>query len=108
VVETTKARRVVSKTVPITDQKRKDYMKSDFEVVHNLESGLYCEWCGCVGGENDFEEVEPEQKTELEEQAFDKNSHYKNWLQWIEYIRDLTTKEYGEVPHVRKQTSEDS
>jgi hypothetical protein len=105
IVETTKARRVVSKSVKVTDQKRKDYLKSDFEVVHNLEDGLYCEWCGYLGGEEDFEEVEEEQKTELEEQAFDRNEHYKSWLQWVEHIKDLV-KEHGEKKNERITISE--
>lgn len=104
IVETTTARRIVSKEIPVTDQKRKNYLKSDFEVVHNLEDGTYCEWCGYIGEEDEFLDVPPEEKTEIEETAFDKGSHYRNWLDWIEHIKKLV-KEDGEKNYVRKQAS---
>lgn len=106
VVETTKAKRVVSESIPITEQKRKDFLKSDFEVIHKVEEGMYCEWCGHTGGEEDFVEVEPEEKVEKEEVVFDKKKHYENYLKWIEHIRDMVKKEYGEVP--KDETSKDS
>lgn len=108
VVETTAARRIVSKTIPVTDQKRRNYLKSDYEVKHEVVDGLYCEWCGHTGGEDDFQKVEPEERTELEEQAFDKNAHYTNWLQWVQTIKDMVAKENGETPNVRKQTPENT
>jgi len=108
VVETTTARRVVSKTIRVEDQKRRNYLKSDYEVVHDLEDGVYCEYCGYVGGEEDFQKVEEEVKTEAEEVVFDKGTHYRNWLDWIKHIKDLVSKEYGEIPDERKSPPKDS
>ena len=101
IVETTSAPRVVSKTVRLTNQKRKDYLKSDFEVVHNLEDGLYCNNCGFRGGEDDFPVEHPE-PVEQPQDEFDPREHYKQWLVWVQSIKDMVKGEENE----REQTSE--
>jgi uncharacterized protein (DUF2225 family) len=102
---------VVPKVIRVTDQTRRNFLKSDYEVIQTIEDALYCDFCGYTGEDKDFEEVEEEKgKTTAEtlmEQPFDKEQHYKNWLDWIKTIQEATEREYGELPGDSGKATED-